>query len=182
MTLKLYNTMGRELQDFVPITPGKAGFYGCGPTVYNYAHIGNLRAYVFQDILYKTLEFLGYETTHVMNITDIGHLTGDQDSGKDKMLETAKEKGKTVLEIADFYTKAFFKDTERLNIKRPTVVCKATDHIQDMIGRESILTKSSAILMTLCFGLQKANLKTRHWYGTVLGAVGIRAGTLNVLQ
>ena len=133
MTLKLYNTMGRELQDFVPITPGKAEFYGCGPTVYNYAHIGNLRAYVFQDILYKTLEFLGYETTHVMNITDIGHLTGDQDSGKDKMLETAKEKGKTVLEIADFYTKAFFKDTERLNIKRPTVVCKATDHIQDMI-------------------------------------------------
>lgn len=133
MTLKLFNTMGRELQDFIPITPGKAGFYGCGPTVYNYAHIGNLRAYVFQDILHKTLEYFGYETVHVMNITDIGHLTGDQDSGEDKMLETAKEKGKSVLEIADFYTKAFFQDTQRLNIKQPTVVCKATDHIQDMI-------------------------------------------------
>ena len=133
MALALYNTMGRELEEFKPITPGKAGFYGCGPTVYNYAHIGNLRAYVFQDTLKRSLRFLGLEVTHVMNVTDIGHLAGDSDSGEDKMVKTAQERGESVLEIAQFYTDAFFKDTERLNIIRPTVVCKATDHVREMI-------------------------------------------------
>lgn len=131
--LQIFNTMGHKLEYFKPIHEGKVGFYGCGPTVYNYAHIGNLRAYVFQDILDRTLEFLGYDVTHVINITDIGHLTGDEDDGEDKMLKTAEEKGKEILEIADFYTKAFFKDTDNLNIKRPNIVCKATDHVQDMI-------------------------------------------------
>jgi cysteinyl-tRNA synthetase len=102
--------------------------------VYNYAHIGNLRAYVLHDILVKTLIRRGYQVTHVMNITDVGHLSGDNDSGHDKMVKSAEERGKGVLEIADFYTRAFFTDTERLNIQRPTVVCKATDHIEDMIG------------------------------------------------
>ncbi|MDR2898074.1 MAG: cysteine--tRNA ligase [Spirochaetaceae bacterium] len=134
MGLKLYNTMGRSMQDFAPITDGKAGFYGCGPTVYNYAHIGNLRAYVFQDILARTLEFLGYAVSHVMNVTDIGHLTGDADEGEDKMVKTARERGQSVLEIAQFYTDAFFHDTERLNIRKPSVVCKATDHIPSMIA------------------------------------------------
>ena len=133
MPLELYNTMGRELQEFKPRIPGKAGFYGCGPTVYNYAHIGNLRAYVFQDTLKRALRFLGYEVTHVMNITDIGHLAGDADDGEDKMVRTAQERGTSVLEIAQFYTDAFFKDTERLGIERPTVVCKATDHVAEMI-------------------------------------------------
>jgi cysteinyl-tRNA synthetase len=133
MGLRLFNTMGRELQDFVPITPGEAGFYGCGPTVYNYAHIGNLRAYVFLDILDRTLTFLGYKKKHVMNITDIGHLSGDADEGEDKMVRSARERGLSVLEIAAFYTEAFFKDFERLNILRPDVVCKATEHIPDMI-------------------------------------------------
>lgn len=134
MSLQLYNTMGRSLQEFIPIEEGKAGFYGCGPTVYNFAHIGNLRAYVFQDILERTLEFLEYEVTHVLNVTDIGHLSNDADDGDDKMVKTAQERGKSVLEIAQFYTDAFFVDLERLNIKPPTVICKATEHISDMIA------------------------------------------------
>ncbi len=134
MSLELYNTMGRSIQKFTPRTPGKVGFYGCGPTVYNYAHIGNLRAFVFQDTLARSLRFLGYEVTHVMNVTDIGHLTGDADDGEDKMVSRAREKGQSVLEIAEFYTKAFFDDIDRLNILRPTVMCKATDHIDQMIS------------------------------------------------
>lgn len=133
MPLELYNTMGRELQEFKPISPGKVGFYGCGPTVYNYAHIGNMRAYIFQDILKRSLRFLGYDVTHVMNITDIGHLTGDTDDGEDKMVRTAQERGQSVLQIAAYYTEAFFKDTDLLNIERPTITCKATDHVQQMI-------------------------------------------------
>jgi len=131
--LKLFNTMGRSLQEFVPLNPPNVGFYGCGPTVYNYAHIGNLRTYVFEDILVRTLRRFGYKVTHVMNITDVGHLTGDNDSGEDKMVRSAEERGQSVLQIAQFYTDAFFADTDRLNIVRPTVVCKATEHIQDMI-------------------------------------------------
>ncbi|MFP3089109.1 cysteine--tRNA ligase [Treponema sp. TIM-1] len=134
MALTLYNTLGREFQAVNSLVPGQIGFYGCGPTVYNYAHIGNLRAYVLHDILVKTLTRRGYRVTHVMNITDVGHLSGDNDSGDDKMVKSAEERGKGVLEIAEFYTQAFFNDTERLNIQRPTVVCKATDHIADMIG------------------------------------------------
>jgi cysteinyl-tRNA synthetase len=133
-TLRLFNTLGRELQEFKPIHPGKVGFYGCGPTVYDYAHIGNLRAYVFDDTLVRVLRFLGYEVTHVMNITDVGHLSGDQDTGDDVMLKRAQERGKSPYEIADFYTEAFFKDTGRLNVLRPTIVCKATDHIPEMIA------------------------------------------------
>ena len=131
--LNLFNTLGRKVQGFEPLVPGKAGFYGCGPTVYNYAHIGNLRAYVTHDILVRTLRRFGYEVNHVMNITDVGHLSGDNDEGDDKMVKSAAERGKSVLEIADFYTQAFFKDTGALNIIRPTVVCKATDHISEMI-------------------------------------------------
>jgi len=134
MPLYLFNTLGRELQEFKPLKAGTVGFYGCGPTVYNYAHIGNLRAYVTHDILVRALRRMGYQVTHVMNITDVGHLSGDDDTGEDKMVKSAEERGKSVLEIAAFYTDAFFKDTERLNIIRPTVVCKATEHIADMIA------------------------------------------------
>jgi len=133
MGLRLYNTLGRSLQAFEPILPGKVGFYGCGPTVYNFAHIGNLRAYVFDDIVSRSLRYLGYEVTHVMNITDVGHLSGDDDTGEDKMVKTAAQRNKSVLEVAQYYTDAFFGDTDRLNIVRPTVVCKATDHVGDMI-------------------------------------------------
>jgi cysteinyl-tRNA synthetase len=131
--IRFFNTLGRELQEFRPIVPGKVGFYGCGPTVYNYAHIGNLRTYVFEDLLTRTLRYVGYEVKHVMNITDVGHLTGDVDTGEDKMVKSAQERGKGVLEIAKFYTDAFFGDTKRLNIERPTIVCPATEHIGEMI-------------------------------------------------
>lgn len=134
MALYLYNTMGRTLEEFVPREPGSVGMYACGPTVYNYAHIGNLRTYVTEDVLRRTLEFLGYRVTHVMNITDVGHLSDDADSGEDKMERRSRETGMSVWEIAELYTNAFFEDTGRLGILRPTVVCRATDHIKDMIA------------------------------------------------
>lgn len=133
MGLKLFNTLGRQLQDFVPINSGFVGFYGCGPTVYNYAHIGNLRAYVFLDTLDRALTFLGFDKKHVMNITDVGHLTGDDDTGEDKMAKSAEERKMSVMEVADFYAKAFMTDIKALNILTPDVVCRATDHIGDMI-------------------------------------------------
>ncbi len=129
----LFNTMGRSIQTFKPLREGEVGFYGCGPTVYTFAHIGNLRTYIFEDILTRMFERFGYKVTHVMNITDVGHLSGDDDTGEDKMVKSARERGKSVLEIAQFYTDAFFVDTARLNIRRPTVVCRATEHIADMI-------------------------------------------------
>jgi len=137
--LKLFNTMGRELQTFVPIDAGKVGMYGCGLTVYNFAHIGNLRTYIFEDILRKTLEYGGLQVRHVMNVTDVGHLTGDTDEGEDKMVKSSRETGRTVWEIAQFYTDAFFRDFTLLRCAMPTIVPKATDHIQDMIDLISIL-------------------------------------------
>jgi cysteinyl-tRNA synthetase len=140
MAFAFYNTLGREKQPFKPLREGKGGskitvgFYGCGPTVYNYAHIGNLRAYVHHDILVRSLRRAGFDVDHIMNITDVGHLSDDADAGDDKMVKTAEERGKSVLEIADFYTKAFFYDTDRMNITRPSVVCKATEHIPEMIA------------------------------------------------
>jgi len=131
--LKLFNTMGRRMETFVPITDANVGMYACGLTVYNYAHIGNLRTYVFEDILRKTLEYNGCQVRHVMNVTDVGHLTGDADEGEDKMVKSSRETGRTVWEIAEYYTKAFFRDFTLLRCAMPTVVCKATDHIQDMI-------------------------------------------------
>ena len=133
MSFAFYNTLGREKRKFEPLLEGKVGFYGCGPTVYNYAHIGNLRAYALHDVLVRSLRRAGYDVKHVMNITDVGHLSDDADDGDDKMVRTAEERGKSVLEIADFYTKAFFDDMDKMNIARPDIICKATDHIDDMI-------------------------------------------------
>ena len=133
MSLRLYNTAGRQLQEFVPLQSGRVGLYCCGPTVYNYPHIGNLRTYVFEDVLRRVLERNGYDVTHVMNVTDVGHLTDDADEGEDKMLVGARERGMTVWEIANFFTRAFFTDAQKLGIVRPTVVCRATEHIPDMI-------------------------------------------------
>jgi cysteinyl-tRNA synthetase len=130
---RLYNTLGREIQDFVPIDKSAVGLYACGPTVYDYAHIGNLRTYIFEDLLRRSLEYAGFQVRHVMNITDVGHLTGDEDDGEDKMIAGARRSGLTVWEIAQKYTKSFFADTDRLHILRPHVACKATEHIQDMI-------------------------------------------------
>ncbi|MCK5200166.1 MAG: cysteine--tRNA ligase, partial [Spirochaetales bacterium] len=133
MKLRFFNTMGRSLQDFDTIENGVAKMYCCGPTVYNYAHIGNLRAYLFDDVLRRSLEYAGYKVDHVVNITDVGHLTDDNDDGEDKMVKSSRESGKSVWEIAEFFTAAFFRDVDSLNILRPTVSPRATDHIQEMI-------------------------------------------------
>ena len=134
MKVYLYNTMSRTIEEFVPIKPGFVGMYGCGPTVYNYAHIGNLRTYIFEDTLKRVLLHAGYKVKHVMNITDVGHLTGDGDDGEDKLEKSARETGKSVWDIAKFYTDAFFKDYDSLNIIRPDVICPATEHIKQMIS------------------------------------------------
>lgn len=131
--MRIYNTMSRTVEPFKSIEEGKVGMYCCGPTVYNYAHIGNLRTYIFEDILRKVLEKDGYAVKHVMNITDVGHLTGDGDDGEDKMSKSAKEQGKSVWDIASFYTDAFMSDISKLNIEKAVVICKATDHINEMI-------------------------------------------------
>lgn len=131
--MKLYNTLSRTLEEFIPRDQSMVSMYTCGPTVYNYAHIGNLRTYISEDILEKTLRYIGYPVTRCMNITDVGHLVSDADSGEDKMSVAAKREQKTALEIAEFYTNAFMKDIDRLNIKRPDIISKATDHIADYI-------------------------------------------------
>ena len=136
--MKLYNTLTRKIEDFIPWEEGKVKMYTCGPTVYSYAHIGNLRTYIMEDVLEKTLRLIGYDVTRVMNITDVGHLTSDADTGDDKMVKSAKKEHKTVLDIAQFYTDAFFKDTEKLNIKKPDIVSPATDNIDEYI---KIITK-----------------------------------------
>ena len=128
--MKLYNTLTRKIEDFVPREKKEVKMYTCGPTVYHYAHIGNLRTYIFEDILEKTLNYIGYHVNRVMNITDVGHLVSDSDSGEDKMLKGAKREHKTVLEIADFYTKEFMNDMKLLNNKIPETVSKATDNIE----------------------------------------------------
>ena len=127
--MRIYNTLTRKVEKFIPNEGKKVKMYTCGPTVYNYAHIGNLRTYIFEDILEKTLTYLGYEVKRCMNITDVGHLTSDSDSGEDKMVKGAKKENKTVLEIAKYYTEAFKKDTEKLNIKWPEIVSPATENI-----------------------------------------------------
>lgn len=134
MSVLLYNTMSRQLEPFQPIKESDVGLYTCGPTVYNYAHIGNLRTYLFEDLLKRTLLISGFKVNHVMNITDVGHLTGDGDDGEDKLEKMASKTNRTVWEIASYYTEAFFKDYDELNMIRPTTVCKATDHIEQMIA------------------------------------------------
>ena len=129
----LYNTLGGVRQEFVPHEAGKVKMYTCGPTVYHYAHIGNLRTYIMEDVLEKYLRYAGYDVLRVMNITDVGHLSSDADTGEDKMLAGAKREHKSVLEIADFYTKAFFSDAAKLNIKTPDVVEPATHCIPEFI-------------------------------------------------
>ncbi|MBD3155278.1 MAG: cysteine--tRNA ligase [Candidatus Aenigmarchaeota archaeon] len=132
--MELFNTMGRKKQEFKSIMPGEVRLYACGPTVYDYAHIGHFRAYVFVDTLVKILEYNKFKVKHVMNITDVGHLTDDADQGEDKVEKKARKEGKSAWEIADYYTEDFFDAMEKLNVKTPDIVCKATDHIQDMIN------------------------------------------------
>ncbi|HSQ40692.1 MAG TPA: cysteine--tRNA ligase, partial [Fibrobacteraceae bacterium] len=138
--LRFYNTASRSVEPFsLPEGVPAVRIYCCGPTVYHYAHIGNLRTYIFEDVLRRTLLYHGYTVKHVVNITDVGHLTSDEDSGEDKMEKGAARTGKTVWEVADFYTQAFFADIRRLNILEPSLWCKATDHIQEQIDLVKIL-------------------------------------------
>ncbi len=130
--MELYNTLSKRIEEFVPEN-GVVKMYTCGPTVYHYAHIGNLRTYLFEDVLEKSLRYLGYPVKRCMNITDVGHLENDSDDGEDKMLKGAKREGKTVWEIAEHYTNTFFKDCEKLNIQKPEIVEKATDHVAEYI-------------------------------------------------
>ena len=140
--IKLYNTLTRQKEEFKPINENIVKLYTCGPTVYSYAHIGNFKAYLFMDLLRRTLKYNGYKLEHVMNITDVGHLESDADEGEDKMEKAAKKENKNPYEIAEFYTKEFMKDFEELNIDRPEHIVKATDNIKEMIEFVSELVKN----------------------------------------
>jgi cysteinyl-tRNA synthetase len=144
----LFNTASRKKEKFVPLEPGKVSLYTCGPTVYHYAHIGNLRTYVFEDLLVRTLLRAGYEVNHVMNITDVGHLVSDGDHGEDKMEVGSKRTGKSAWEIADYYTGVFFEDLRKLHCRTPQIIPKATDHIQEMIDLIKALEKKGFIYKT----------------------------------
>jgi len=133
MTLRLFDTYSREVRDFEPLEADHVGLYACGPTVYNFAHIGNLRTYLFEDTLRRVLELNGYNVRHVINITDVGHLVSDADTGEDKMEAGARRTGKSAWDIAELYTRAFKEDLQRLNILAPHVWCRATDHIAEQI-------------------------------------------------
>lgn len=146
--LILYNTLTRKKEEFNTIEPGIAKMYCCGPTVYNYAHIGNLRAYFFEDILKRVLLYNGYNVKHVVNITDVGHLVSDDDEGEDKMEKGSSREGKTVWEIADFYTNAFMNDISLLNIIPPTIYCKATDNIREQIDMIKCLEEKGYTYIT----------------------------------
>ena len=143
--LRIYNTLTRKVEQFIPNEEGKVAMYTCGPTVYHFAHIGNLRSYIMEDLLEKSLRYIGYDVKRVMNITDVGHLSSDADTGEDKMLKGAKREHKTVMEIAKFYTDAFFADCADLNIKTPDVVEPATNCISEFIHMiEGLLEKGFA--------------------------------------
>ncbi|MBU1036727.1 cysteine--tRNA ligase [Patescibacteria group bacterium] len=130
----LYNTLNRKKEEFKPIKKDKVGLYACGPTVYDYAHIGNLRTYIFEDVLRRVLEYNNYKVKYIMNITDVGHLTSDADEGEDKLEKSSQKESKTVEEIAEFYTKAFKENLKDLNILFPDKWCKATDYIKEQIS------------------------------------------------
>lgn len=134
MEVKLYNTLTHKKEEFKPLDKEAVRIYSCGPTVYNYAHIGNFRAYIFMDTLRRVLQYNGYKLNHVMNITDVGHLESDADEGEDKMLKASKRENKDPYEIAKYYTDIFLRDLDSLNIERPEIICKATDHIKEMVS------------------------------------------------
>ena len=136
--MRIYNTLTRTIEDFVPNKEGVVKLYTCGPTVYHFAHIGNLRSYICEDVLEKYLKYVGFKVERVMNITDVGHLTGDSDDGTDKMVNSAKRERKSVLDIAKFYTEKFFEDCDKLNIRKPDTVIPATSMIDEYI---KIITK-----------------------------------------
>ncbi len=146
--MRLYNTLSRKIEEFAPLNPPNVGVYACGPTVYDYTHIGHLRKYVGDDILRRVLEASGYKVKHVMNITDVGHLVSDEDSGEDKMEKGARESNRTVWEVAKFYEDYFWESVQTVNIERPNIVAKATEHIKEQIKLIEKLEKNGFIYIT----------------------------------
>ncbi|MBT4153485.1 MAG: cysteine--tRNA ligase [Candidatus Magasanikbacteria bacterium] len=146
--IHLYNSLSKQKIAFTPLHADEVGLYSCGPTVYHYAHIGNLRSYIFQDVLKRTLRANGYKVRHVMNITDVGHLTDDGDDGEDKMEKGSAREGKTAWDVAQFYTDAFYADIAQLNIIEPTIWSKATDHIPEQIAMVEKLTEKGHTYQT----------------------------------
>jgi len=146
--VQLYDSYSRSLREFTPLCDNTVRMYCCGPTVYDYAHIGNLRTYIFEDVLRRTLEYRGYTVNHVMNITDVGHLTSDADTGEDKIEKGSRRTGKTAWEIAELYTKAFREDLAALNIQEPVTWCRATDHIEEQIRDISIIEEKGLTYTT----------------------------------
>ena len=176
--MELYNTLTQRKEPFVPHEPGKVRMYTCGPTVYHFAHIGNLRSYIMEDVLEKFLRYEGYEVDRVMNITDVGHLASDSDTGEDKMLAGAKREHKSVLEIAKFYTDAFFADCEKLQIRKPDTVVPATTCVDDFIRMISVLLeKGYAYLAGGNVYFDTSRLENYYVFGNQSGddlAVGVR--------
>ena len=177
MSLKLYNTLTKQKEEFKPLEGNEVRIYSCGPTVYSFAHIGNFRAYIFMDNLRRVLQANGYTLKHVMNITDVGHLESDADEGEDKMEKAAKKENKDPYEIAAFYTDIFFRDMGRLNIQRPEIIAKATDHIKDMIEFVKILVEKGYVYETsraLYFDISKLDkypvLSNRNLDDQIAGA------------
>ena len=164
--MKIFNSLTRNIEEFVPNEPGKVSMYTCGPTVYHFAHIGNLRTYICEDVLEKILRYSGYDVKRVMNITDVGHLASDADTGEDKMLKGAKREHKTVMEIAKFYTDAFFSDCAKLNIKTPDVVEPATNCIPEFIHMiEALLEKGYAYKAGENIYFDSSKLKEYYVFG-----------------
>ena len=165
--MQLYNTSSRQIEEFKPREEGKVSMYTCGPTVYHFAHIGNLRTYICEDMLVKTLIYAGYDVKRVMNITDVGHLTSDADTGEDKMLKGAKREHKSVMEVAKFYTDAFFSDAGKLNIKTPDVVEPATNCIAEFIHMiEVLLEKGYAYIAGENVYFDTSKLKDYYVFST----------------
>ena len=146
--VKFMNTLGRKVENFIPLTPGEVNMYTCGPTVYGRAHIGNMRAYIFADVARRVLEYAGYKVKQVMNITDVGHLTSDADEGEDKLQKSARELKTSAWEISKKYTDQFLKDSAKLNIQKVHTLCKATDYIEDQIKLVSILEENGLAYVT----------------------------------
>ena len=180
--MKLYNTATRQREDFIPNEPGKVSMYTCGPTVYHFAHIGNLRSYIMEDVLEKYFRYSGYDVTRVMNITDVGHLASDADEGEDKMLKGAKRENKSVMEIAKFYTDAFFSDCAKLNIKTPDVVEPATGCIDEFIKViEGLIERDTLILRAETYILTPQSLKNTT-YSTILRRRTLRLAFARALK
>ena len=176
--MQLYNTLTQKKEEFIPHEAGKVKMYTCGPTVYHFAHIGNLRSYIMEDMLEKALGYLGFDVTRAMNITDVGHLSSDADTGEDKMLKGARREHKTVMEIAKFYTDAFFKDCEKLGIKRPEIVVPATSCIDTFIEMvQKLIEKGYAYLAGGNVYFDTSKLDTYYVFGNMEEeslAVGVR--------